>query len=158
MRPALASAVVLLALTGCGADSDSPAPSTPTPSAPRSSSTAPPTSSLAPTPSPSVDVLDALAADCSQAQPILTEVNDAAAEAGDRVITTTDAAEVFRAKQAELEALAQQSSNAGFTGAAGVVADNVGMVRVAVLQGRDVGATVNGYLETVRVLVAICQG
>lgn len=105
----------------------------------------------------SLDSSAALRADCANAQTVLTAVNEAATEAGASVITTADAASVFQARQAEMEALAAASSNAAFAGVGQVVADSVGRVRVALLQGGDVGGAVSGYLDEVRVLAAVCQ-
>lgn len=158
MRLAAASILLVFVFAGCadGDLDDQPSAAAPseTPSPSRSPSPSPSLSPSPVAPDPSI----ALRADCASAQPVLTAVNEAAAKAGASVITTADAAAVFQSRQTELEALAASSPNAAFAGVGQAVADSVGRVRVALLQGGDVGGAVSGYLDEVRVLVAVCQG
>lgn len=159
MRSAVAGLLVLL-LAGCGfeaAEQESAASPSATSSAGSPSPSLRPTRS--PAPSPTEDLAArALTLDCSAAQSILTEVNDAATKAGSSVVTTTDAAATFQAKQAALEELATQSLTPEFAVIGQALADRIGMVRVALLQGGDVGGAVNGYLEATSALVKVCQG
>lgn len=98
-------------------------------------SPSPSRSPSAPSPSPS-QPSPTLAQECGQIQPILEEVNEAATDAGNEVITKDDTAAIFGQKQLELEVAAESVSDAGLQLGVRETANALGRLRVALVEGQ----------------------